>query len=61
MSELPNKELLRPSEVAEYLSVAISTIYSWVETGKIEGVKLPGKTIRIKRQTILNLQKSTLS
>lgn len=58
---LPDKELFRPSELPKYLSVSKSTIYSWIETGQLEAVRLAGKTIRIKRETILNLQKSTLS
>jgi excisionase family DNA binding protein len=60
MKTLPDKELLRPDEVAKYFSVALSTIYTWIETGKLEAQKIAGKTIRIKRETIINAQKSTL-
>jgi excisionase family DNA binding protein len=60
MNQLPEKELLRPDEVASFLSVAKSTIYSWICTGELEGVKLLGKTIRIRRDEVLRIQKSTL-
>lgn len=60
MESLPNKALLRPDEVARFLSVAPSTIYSWICTGQMEGVKLPGKTIRIRREEVEKIQRSTL-
>lgn len=55
MSELPNKALLRPDEVAVYFSVKIRTIYGWINDGKIEAVKVGG-TIRITRQAVLDAQ-----
>ena len=55
MSELPNKALLRPDEVARFCGVAVSTIYSWVDQGKLEAVKLAGTTLRIRRETVLML------
>jgi excisionase family DNA binding protein len=61
MTNLPEKELFRPSEAAKYFCVALSTVYSWIETGKLEAVKIGGKTVRIKRESLLNIQKSTLS
>jgi excisionase family DNA binding protein len=61
MGKLPEKELLRPDEVAKYFSLALSTIYTWIDTGKLEAVKLAGKTIRIKREVVIELQKSTLN
>ena len=60
MTDLPQKSLLRPDEVARFLSVAPSTIYSWICTGQLEGVKLPGKTLRIRREEVERIQKSTL-
>lgn len=61
MDKLPEKELFRPSEAAQYFCVAISTVYSWIDTGKLEAVKIAGKTVRIRREAIINIQKSTLS
>ena len=55
MSELPNKALLRPDEVARFCGVAVSTIYSWIDQGKLEAVKLAGTTLRIRRETVLML------
>jgi len=60
MSELPNKALLRPDEVAKYLSVKRSIVYLWIKTGQMEGVKLPGKTIRVRREEVIRIQKSTI-
>lgn len=51
MNGLPNKDLLRPNEVAIYFSVSRKTIYSWVDTGKIEAVKVNG-FIRIPRESV---------
>ncbi len=39
--------LLRPSEVAHFLSVSRSTIYRWFWEGRIVGVKLSGGSLRI--------------
>ncbi|MBW2645109.1 MAG: helix-turn-helix domain-containing protein [Deltaproteobacteria bacterium] len=52
MTKLPNKPLLRPDEVADYWSVAVSTIYSWIDQGVIQAVK-KGGTIRIPREEAL--------
>ena len=59
MSTLPNKELLRPDEVAVYLSVTRKTVYQWIDTGKMEAVKI-SRLIRIPRSSVLKFQKSTL-
>lgn len=51
---LPNKKLLRPDEVADYLSLSPKTIYGWIATGRIEAQKIFG-TVRIKREDIEKL------
>lgn len=51
MSELPNKELFRPDEVASYFSLSVKTIYGWIAEGKLEAVKVLG-SIRVKRGAI---------
>jgi len=60
MTHLADKEFFRPAEVAKYFCVALSTVYSWIDTGKLDAVKIGDKTVRIKRETIINIQKSTL-
>jgi len=57
MTDLPNKELFRPDEVAKFYSVARSTVYVWIETGKLEAVKVGGKLLRIPREALENLEK----
>lgn len=61
MEKLRQKELLSPREVANLLSVAKSTVYYWITTGRLEAVKLPGKTLRIRRSAVEDAQKSTLN
>ncbi len=47
---LPEKDLLRPDEVAKYLSISVKTIYGWIATGKVDAVKVgPSRLIRIRR------------
>ena len=49
MKTLPEKELLRPDEVAEFWSVSVKTIYRWIDLGIIPGVK-KGGTVRVPRE-----------
>jgi excisionase family DNA binding protein len=53
MIKLPEKELLRVDEVAEYFSVTSRTIYLWIEHGHLEVERTPTKTIRITRDSVL--------
>ncbi len=46
-----DKELLRVSEAAELFDVTPSSIYSWIERGKLPHYKLVG-TIRLKRSEL---------
>ena len=53
---LPNKEYLRPDEVANYFSLSVKTIYGWIDSGQIEAVKVgPNKTVRIRREEVENM------
>lgn len=52
MLELPKKELLRISEVAEYFSVTERTIRLWIEHGHLEAKKIAG-TVRIFRRSVV--------
>ena len=45
--ELPQRTLLKASEVAARLDMPLSTIYVWYHLGKIEGVSVNGRSIRI--------------
>jgi len=59
MSELPNKALLRPDEVAEYYQVSTSTVRGWIRSGKLKAVEIGGRLKRIPYENALNLQKLT--
>ena len=45
------KDLLKVSEAARLFDVTVSSIYSWVESGKLPHYKLVG-TIRLKRSEL---------
>ena len=45
------KELLRVSDAARLFDVTVSSIYSWIERGKLPHYKLVG-TIRLKRSEL---------
>lgn len=49
MTELPNKSLLRPDEVAALWSVSVRTVYRWIDLGILEAVK-KGGTVRVPRE-----------
>ncbi len=56
MKTLPDKELLRPNEIAEYFSVSIKTVYGWIDQGKLDAVKLfPSGPLRIKKSALQNM------
>jgi len=57
LSTLPNKELLRPDEVATYFSVSVKTIYRWIDEGKLEAVKVAERITRIERKAALKLKR----
>ena len=56
MSTLPNKELLRPDEVAAYFSVTVRTVRRWIQEGRIKGKKVAGQ-LRIPRREAIRIQK----
>lgn len=49
---LPEKDLLRVDEVADYFSVTDRTIRLWIEHGHLDSQKIVG-TIRITRESVL--------
>jgi hypothetical protein len=52
MTNLPNKDLFRISEVAEYFSVTVRCIYIWIKKDYLEIEKINGIS-RIPRESIL--------
>lgn len=57
MPKLPDKELLRPDEVAEYFSLSVKTIYRWIDEGKLDAIKIGEKTLRIPHEAVKVLKK----
>jgi excisionase family DNA binding protein len=52
--DLPQKTLLRPDEVAIFLSVSLKTVYRWYRSGLIDGTKVK-RSLRIFRTSVLRL------
>lgn len=59
MTGLPNKDLLRVDEVAEYLGISRSTVYLYIDHGILPDVEKysPG-VIRIPRESVLKCRLS---
>lgn len=55
MLQLPEKELLRVEEVAEYFNVSPKTIYLWIDHGHLESEKIIG-CVRIPLQSVINFR-----
>lgn len=55
------KALLRVGEAVELLSVSRWTIYRWVEEGRLRGTKIGKGSLRIFRQSVLDLIESNES
>jgi len=55
MKYLPEKDLFRIDEVAEYFSVTERTVRSWINDGRLNAEKIIG-TIRITRESILKIR-----
>jgi excisionase family DNA binding protein len=47
--DLPDKDLLRPDEVAKFWRVSVKTIYRWIDIGVMPGVK-KGGTVRVPKE-----------
>jgi excisionase family DNA binding protein len=48
---LPDRELLRPDEVARLLGVSTKTVYRWCDMGLLESCKL-NKSVRVLRSSL---------
>jgi predicted site-specific integrase-resolvase len=53
--DLPQKTLYRVDEVAKFFGVTTKTIYRWRVEGLLSGCKITNKSLRIFRQSILQL------
>lgn len=53
MTKLPEKELLRVDEVAQYFSISRSTVYLWIDHGILIAEKYRG-VIRVPREAVIN-------
>lgn len=52
MTTLPEKELLRVDEVAQYFSISRSTVYLWIDHGILIAEKYRG-IIRVPRESVI--------
>ncbi|MBX3330328.1 MAG: helix-turn-helix domain-containing protein [Nitrospira sp.] len=55
------RTLVRVGEAAELLSVSRWTIYRWVDEGRLRGTKIGKGSLRIFRQSIVDLIESNES
>jgi len=46
------ERLIRPSEVARLLGVSRSTVYRWFWEGKLQGIKVGHRSVRIAREAV---------
>ncbi len=56
MTSLPQKDILRPDEVASYYRVSIQTVRRWIWEGKLKAIKVGG-VIRIHYKEALKIEK----
>ena len=52
---LPKKALYTPGEVADFLRISVRTVYRWHDEGRIKGLKIAEKTLRIPRQEMVEI------
>jgi len=43
---------MRPSEVARLLGVSRATVYRWFWEGKLQGIKVGHRSVRIAREAV---------
>lgn len=51
-SKLSNRPLLRPDEVARFFDVNRSTVYRWIDSGKLVASNPGGRALRIMRNSV---------
>ena len=47
--------LLKPKDVATRLNISLSAVYVLVKSGKLDGIKLSAKTLRITAESVRRL------
>lgn len=55
MYDIANEHFMTVKEVAALLRVEKTTIYRWIETGKLNAKKISKKKILIPKQSVLSL------
>jgi excisionase family DNA binding protein len=58
---LPQKSLLRVDEVAKFFSVSKGVIYRWVDAGKLLACNPGGGSLRIFRESVVELANETIT
>ncbi len=53
---LPDKLFFKPADIARLFDVKVKTVYCWLETGKLDGIKIAG-TVRIPRAAVIDAMK----
>ena len=53
--DIPEKRLFRPDEVAKLFDVSVRTVYGWCDAGKLEFLRIGGRTMRIERECIIKI------
>ena len=55
--DLPDKDLLRPDEVAEYFRISVKTVRRWIKKGTLASIKV-NNIVRVPRSAAIALLKS---
>ena len=58
--DLPEKTLLRVDEVARFFDVSPKTVYNWCEMGLIKACNINGGTLRIFRESLIDLMEKRM-
>ena len=53
--DIPTKRLFRPDEVAKIFDVSVKTVYNWCNCGKLDFLRIAGRTMRIERECIIKI------
>jgi len=59
--KLPNKQLFRVDEVAEILQCSKRTVYYHIEYGRLDGLRIGQRSVRVTRDSILGLLRGALA
>ena len=60
MNKPQPKTLLKPTEAAVHFNVPLATIYIWYQLGKIDGINVNGKSLRLFRESVVNFLESRI-